>query len=223
MELSYKQYVELNKNCLLVIEQLKEAYYEEKFTIDTIRNDEDEVSQQRIVNFQYAPTSYSFLEYFFKKYPFKENDHLVDFGCGKGRVIIMAADHQCPTLTGIEIDSIRYNCLKDNVQKFKLATDNKSHFNLLNSDANDIVIDDTINKFFFFNPFHLKIYIRVIKCINKSLEISPRECWLILYRPVPSTLKYIEGLGTFYKKEQVTVDFSGEYILYAIYTNKKEN
>lgn len=59
--------------------------------------------------------------------------------------------------------------------------------------------------------------------MNKSLEMSPRKCWLILYRPVPSTVKYIDSLGTFYKKEQITVEFSGEYILYAIYTNEKEN
>lgn len=220
MKLDNNQYAELNKNCLLAIEQLKEVYYEEKFSIDTIRNEEDDESQS-IVNFQYAPTSYSFLEYLFTKYPFEKDDHLVDFGCGKGRAIIMAAYFRCPTVTGIEIDLMRYNCLKKNVQNFTIAANNKSSFHLLNINASELIVEDSINKFFFFNPFHLKIYIRVIRCINNSLQSVPRKCWLIFYRPVPSTLEYIERLGTFKKMEQSIVNFNGKYILYAIYSNEE--
>lgn len=119
------------------------------------------------INFEYAPTSYSFLEYFFKKYPFSNNDYLIDFGCGKGRVIIMAAEHHCPTFTGIEIDPIRYNDLAENIRNFKFSTNNKSVFNTLNSDAKIMVIKDTVNNFFFFIPFHSKIYINIITSIFK--------------------------------------------------------
>ncbi len=39
--------------------------------------------------FQYSPTSYSAIEELFKNYLFEVKNHIIDFGCGKGRVLII--------------------------------------------------------------------------------------------------------------------------------------
>lgn len=41
------------------------------------------------------------------------------------------------------------------------------------------------NRFYFFNPFFLKIFKQVIRNIKKSLQKVPREVELIIYYPLP--------------------------------------
>jgi len=73
----------------------------------------------RKIFYRYEPTNYLSLENLFMKYPFDVNDHLVDFGCGKGRVLIMAAYYSCKYLTGYELALDRYEILIKNIKNFK--------------------------------------------------------------------------------------------------------
>ena len=96
-----KEYLE--SSISFYTEKLKENFYEEKYKIDTLTA--ESVRNERVINFTYQPTSYSFLEYLFSKYPFTSCDHFVDFGCGKGRTLLMAAEYFCPLITGYEINN----------------------------------------------------------------------------------------------------------------------
>ncbi len=55
------------------------------------------------------------------------------------------------------------------------------------------------NKFFFFEPFHLKVYIKAIERIQVSLQRENRKINIFLYRPLDSTVKYIDSLNYFKK------------------------
>jgi cyclopropane fatty-acyl-phospholipid synthase-like methyltransferase len=56
-----------------------------------------------VINFMYEPISYRWLKNLFHNYPVMQDDHLIDFGCGKGRVLIFAAQHGCRHLYGVDI------------------------------------------------------------------------------------------------------------------------
>lgn len=147
----------------------------------------------------YGPTSYSVLENLFIKYPFEANDHLVDFGCGKGRVLIMAAYYSCKKITGYELNAKRYDLLLKNIECFRNKFESDSTILTFNMNAEKVIIDDTTNKFFFFNPFHLKVYIRVFNEIQASLQRSRRDVYLFLHSPDDSIIKYIDSLNMFKK------------------------
>lgn len=153
----------------------------------------------RKIYIDYGPTCYSVLEDLFVKYPFAQNDHFVDFGCGKGRVLIMAAYHGCAMLTGYELATDRYEILTSNVRSFKGKHETTSVFSLLNENVEDISIPDTTNKFFFTNSFHLKVHMKILDKIHSSLLREKREILLFFHRPDDSIVKYVDRLDSFEK------------------------
>ena len=213
---SDKFYHDLNLLSFSLIEKLKVEYYETKFNIETVSYEKDKHYDRFIYN-NYEPTDYSFLEYLFKKHPFGENDHLVDFGCGKGRVLIVAAEYSCPIITGIESNNERFILLNENINNYKQHTCNDAIFYLKNDDAIRTVIDDTMNKFYFFNPFHLKIYIKILNSILNSIVTCWRKIQIMVYRPDISIIKYIEDIKELKLIEQV--DIKEGHSLYKIYSN----
>lgn len=188
---------------------------------NTVIEDGD-TPQLRRIYLYYSPTIYAALENLFLKYPFVYNDHIVDFGCGKGRVLIMAALYSCTQITGYELDEKRYEIAIANVKSFKEKFYCDSVFNIFNENIENITIDDTMNKFFFFNPFHLKVYIKLFKKINLSLKRKKRDVYIFLYRSHESTVKYINSLGIYKVVEKVQKRYSSsseektvdEYVIY---------
>lgn len=218
-ELSDNQYDKesLESSIPFYIEKLKEKFYEEKYKIDTLPT--EKVRNERAINFSYQPTPYSFLEYLFSKYPFISGDHFVDFGCGKGRTLLMASEYSCPLITGYEINDDIFYILSRNIDEYKKISNTSSKFTLINDDAAKIILEDNTNKFNFFNPFHFKIYIKVINSIVESLKRNPRKVYLFLYMPHRSTLEYIERTTAFYILESESTKVHYNLLLYAVLTN----
>ena len=198
------------------IEKLTEVFYEKKYNIDTFPT--PNIKNERVVNFSYEPTPYSFLEYLFLKYPFSSDDHFVDFGCGKGRTLIMASEYSCAYVTGYEINNDIFIILNNNIMNYKKTSQASSKIILVNQDVSTISIDDTMNKFYFANPFHLKIYIKVIHSILESLKRKPREIYLFLYMPNKSTLEYLKRIPLFMIKDSESI--YGSLPLYIVLTNQ---
>lgn len=197
------------------IEGLKAKYYDSKFRIQT--QAEVELLNERKINFSYEPTPYSFLEYFFTMNPFCSSDHIVDFGCGKGRVIVMASYFSCKSITGIEINDSLYADLSANIKAYQESSRCRTKFCLINDDAANVEIDNSANIFFFSNPFHLKIYIKVVSQIKKSLLRTNRPISIVLYMPHRSTLDYLNRLD--WLKIADTELAYGNLSLYVVYKN----
>lgn len=207
----------LKSNILFYIEKLKETFYEEKYKIDTrtSRN----VKNERAINFPYEPTPYSFLEFLFCKYPFVSYDHFVDFGCGKGRTLLMASEYFCPLITGYEINSNTFCMLEKNIDTYKKISKTSSKFTLINDDAAKVVLEDTMNKFIFFNPFHLKVYMKVVNSIIESVKRNPRKIYIFMFMPHKSTLQYIERTTSFNVLESASTKEHYNLLVYAVLTN----
>lgn len=62
--------------------------------------------------------------------------------------------------------------------------------------AKDFTFLSDINKVFIYNPFHIKILIRVLKALAHSIEENPREVMLFLGGP-ENILKYLDGIKNF--------------------------
>ena len=179
---------------------LSEEGYENSLGIDTFPKDDDAKNNSKI-NYNYGVTSYAVLNDFFRTHPFSKDDHLVDFGCGKGRVLVMAAYYGCPQITGYEINKDIFDVLIENIKIYKNKFNAKNIFNPINIDATYANIDITTNKFFFFNPFHLKLIIKTVNKILSSLNEKMRPIEIIFYYPENSTLKYFDTIEIFKKME----------------------
>ena len=67
----------------------------------------------------------------------------------------------------------------------------------LNIFAEKYKISSTDNKFYFFNPFSVQLFMKVINNILISLEKSPRDIDLILYYPSDEYIYYLENYTGF--------------------------
>lgn len=128
----------------------------------------------------YDATPYYVLYRLFKDYEFDENDCLVDFGCGLGRVICFASVMGCRKVIGIEVNEFIFHKLQKNVRQYKVE--------VINSAAEKVNLNN-VNKCFFFNPFYLKYFIKVF---NNLMNLSRKKITLFLYDPAKEYIDFLK-------------------------------
>ena len=146
-------------------------------------------------NHRYEPTPYEVLEEFFTQYPLSKLDHFVDYGCGAGRVLFyLNHKFHCHT-TGVEFNPKYYELCKKNLLSYKGI--HKEQLQFVLSAAQDYVVEDEQNIFYFFNPFSIEIFMGTISRIQDSLTKSPRKITIIMYYPDSEYLYYLDTCTEF--------------------------
>lgn len=161
---------------------MNEQDYEKLLNIKTAG--EQKVFNESLHYNRYEPTAYSVLEVLSKECNFTPEDHIVDFGCGKGRLNFYINHFFDATITGVEMNTFFYKQALDNkkdyLKKHKKKIDKIKFLNCL---AEEYHIKPSDNRFYFFNPFSIQIFIKVIGNILLSLKDSKRTVDIILYYP----------------------------------------
>ena len=172
------------------------------FMVDTLGNENDTKNEDS--NFyNYLPTTYTFFEELFNKYPFDVNDYFVDIGCGKGRALMMAALYGCKHICGIENNKVIFDSLMNNYYawlrcEFMRGVDS----DLINKSFFDVEIKNEWNKFFLFKPFNLGIFRRVMQDIYDSKKNDIQDVYIFLYHPDKEMIEWLEGENLFYLVEK---------------------
>lgn len=108
----------------------------------------------------------------------------VDFGCGKGRVLMMAAAYGFERVTGVDFSKELCERAHKNISAYQSRHRKDYVIDILNLDAVDYPVraEDTV--FYFFNPFDETVLGHVLDNIAVSLETYPRPVWLIYHNPL---------------------------------------
>ena len=143
---------------------------------------------------RYEATPYRALEHLFTYYSMEETDCLVDFGCGRGRVLFYIHNRFQIPVTGIEAHDVTYGEAINNEYTYRhKAKGINAPIHLKFGLAQHYTIKPEDNCFYFFNPFSERIFKKVIVNIHHSLRKHERSVDLILYYPMPKykqILKY---------------------------------
>ena len=132
---------------------------------------------------------YQGANYFLLEKVFKEmrsmgvNYSLIDFGSGKGRVMVVAAYYGFEKIIGLEFGKQLCEVAKKTIIPVQQLFPQKV-LNVYYTDASHYKIDDHANVFFFFNPFNEIVMQQVIKNILYSLKSLPREVFVIYINPI---------------------------------------
>lgn len=146
----------------------------------------------------YEPTSYEALEALSLEYHTHNEDHIVDFGCGKGRLNFYLNYFYGAAVTGIEMNRYYYEEALANKEAYLQNHKTKENkVNFLCCLAEDYKVKPIDNKFYFFNPFSLSIFIKVLWNIFDSLDKHERPIDLILYYPSDDFIDYLENYTAF--------------------------
>ena len=145
--------------------------------------------------YRYEPTSYSGLICAFDAFDgvISKYDRLVDFGCGKGRVLFYVNQRYQCEVCGIEVDEDLYQKALENRKHYnKLFQDSRDRVEIINGRAEDYEIHPEDTVFYFFNPFEISIFQKVIDNILESVRRHPRIIYIMMYYPKEDYRKYLQ-------------------------------
>jgi hypothetical protein len=155
---------------------------------------------------RYEPTPYSALEKLFENYQVKSNDRLVDFGSGKGRLPFYIHYFYKASVVGVEMNGTFYQEAIENQERYVTKVKHEHHnIHFYYGLAEEYEIDRQDNRFYFFNPFAVQIFMKVINNILLSVEEAAREIELIIYYASDEYVHYLENQTAFELKEEISL------------------
>lgn len=126
----------------------------------------------------YADSSGLEFEKLLAHFEITADDAIVDFGCGKGGILITLSKYPFAKIVGVEIDPELVAIARKNIEILKIrnvtvACCDASEFNQLND----------YNYFYFFDPFPAVVMQDVIRNIEDSIAEKPRRVTVIYLNP----------------------------------------
>jgi len=206
-----------NMKCCDIYENYLKNYYEHLFGIQTCGR---LYLNNRPGQAIYEPTPYRYLVSYFRKHPFEKGKGYVDFGCGMGRTVFLAAHFGCTQSIGVDVNVDMYNQAVKNRSHFEKKRKQHEEVSFFHCPAESFLIKDSYCYFYFFNPFHLKYFIKTINNILRSYQASPRKIRLILYYVAEEYIRYLSKQTEFQLLESI---FYREGACFQIYTIKASN
>ena len=175
---------------------MKENYYEKLLNINTAGNENWNKTSPH--NHPYQPTLYEALDTLFEKYDLDEDDHIVDFGSGKGRIVFYINHFFRCYANGVEMNEIYYNESLLNkskyIQKHKKMEDKVNFYCNLSQNYN---VEEKDNKFYFFNYYVRRsiigfiVYFRQIASPINQVIFTVSGCITIFPEKINCKIKFV--------------------------------
>lgn len=161
---------------------------ERKYHINTIEIDEFRYEKIGSINLFHASiyqgTNYFVLEKAFEYLKNKNaNNAILDFGSGKGRIMVVAAHYGFKNITGVDFSESLCREADYNIEKIKPFFP-ATNFKIICDDATDYAIENDTDVFFFFNPFDEVVMLQVVKNVLFSLKQNARKVYIIYVNPL---------------------------------------
>ena len=124
----------------------------------------------------YEPTAPETFYQMIDDLPISPQDYsFIDLGAGKGRVLIMAHDRDFANVVGVEFSGELCEIARQNISGRPIS--------IQHSDARDYEFPNEPLVLYMFNPFNAAIMQTVIDRIIRSIEVCPRDVWVIYHYP----------------------------------------
>lgn len=143
-----------------------------------------DVAQQYDVTrgFWYLPTRPSVVRRVLRDLPIQRysETHFIDFGSGKGRVLLLAAEYPFKRLTGIEMRAPLHEMARRNLRTQRHFSVRSDSIELLNIDAREFEFSNEDMVLYFFNPFGTEIMQEILTKLQSVLQLTGRIALLVM-------------------------------------------
>lgn len=130
----------------------------------------------------YAPSPWRGLRRSFRRVGVTRDDVFVDFGSGKGRVVLEAARHPFARVVGIEVSPRLHTIAVENLVRARHRL-RCADVRLLCADAAEAPVPEDVTVAFFFNPFRRELFRTVAGRLAESVRRNPRTLRLVYVNP----------------------------------------
>ena len=182
-----------------------ENHWDKLLQISTIGRDETNADEY---HHPYEPTDYCVLERLAKSGFFGEEDVVLDYGCGKGRVGFFLSYRTKTRTIGIEYDEHIYEDALNN----RKSTISRVKPDFVLTRAEEYEVPPEVNRCYFFNPFSVEILRKVMARIIESWYEDPREVFLFFYYPADEYISYLMTVDELEFYDEIECDdlFAGD-------------
>ncbi len=164
-----------------------ELRFDKKHGVDTSRRsgDQSDVEQRlKTTAVRHQGSNSVFFNLVFSKLNLDfANSVFIDFGSGKGRALVLAAEYGFKKIIGVEASEKLCRAAEENLARRRTITKKTINYDIINSDARAYKVEPEINVFYFFDPFHMSVFREVMDNIGKSLQSNPRKIWVVYLHP----------------------------------------
>jgi SAM-dependent methyltransferase len=143
-----------------------------------------------------------------------QSDVFIDLGCGKGRIVLVAARYPFRRVIGVELSSEVASVARRNVLKVRghLAC---RKVDIVVADLGVYRIPDDVTVAFCFNPVTGELFSQLLTSLNDSLARNPRELRLIYHNPTMQSLLLEAGWRELRRIQiQTNPDFRNDLAVY---------
>jgi len=128
----------------------------------------------------------------------------VDYGAGKGRVLLLASEHPFAAIGGIEFAEELHDDATMNIAQFPRSRMKCRNVECVLEDASALGPPEGESVHYFFNPFSREVFAEVLNNLVVSYRKKPRRLYLILVEPVATDL--VDTSGVFARLEVPPVE-----------------
>ena len=207
--------VGLKGTAMLAMARAYDRAFDTRWGVDTAKRaelDELEIDADTVGRGQmYQPTGVLAFREVLQQVSFPNPGVFVDYGCGKGRTLLLASRLPFKRVVGIEFSSELCDSATSNARIFDAAGQSKAPIEVVCTDAVLYDYRGDENIFYFFYPFDADLMERVLDSIDKSLRKDPRDAVLVYYYPIHREV--LDGRKTFSLEQTFTL-FGYDCLIY---------
>lgn len=156
----------------------------------------DVTAEQSDAGFHYEPTPVPAMRAMLNTLPV---DHLkftfIDYGSGKGRVLLLASEYQYQRIIGVEFSKCLHTTALANIARWNSRKQKCADIATVCMDARDFHLPDDPLVIFFFTPFMSPVIEQVVENIQESFRIKPRPIQIVYYGTNEKFLGHLSKLG----------------------------
>ncbi|MFD5558625.1 class I SAM-dependent methyltransferase [Streptomyces sp. NPDC127068] len=149
-----------------------------------------------------------------------ESMSFVDFGSGKGRVLLVAADYPFRRIIGVEFSAELCETARKNIGQYSEVSGSPQTFEVVCQDAREFDIPDDAGFFYFYEPFSTAVAERVIDNIEASLARAPRTA--VLCFVASALVSVLAGRESWSQLGCTLASPDSEYFEARLYTNPRD-
>lgn len=166
---------------------------------------------------RYEATPYEALDLLSEHYTLEADDVVVDFGSGKGRLPFYLAYRFQVHAIGVEMNPAFHEQAVVNWGDYAKKHRRKGDVEFTLAYAEEFVIPDRANRFYFFNPFSGAVFMKVVQNILDSAYAFPRAVDIILYYPSDGYIFFLNERTPFEWYQEVRLPLKNNYERFVVY------
>lgn len=196
---------------LVAIQQRIDSRFDRKYGTDTsgvIALSDLPIPNESVkFGHHYEPTSVKTFNQIMSNLGLNHADfEFVDFGSGKGRILLLASRYPFRRIVGVEFAPDLNAVASKNVEIWDRRRHRATEIEIVTADAADFLIPDSPLVAFFFSPFKGELMRRVVGNITASWSTNPRPIYIIFYGGNRETPELLRATGFGCKEIDLRVD-----------------